>query len=280
MFSIGDVLSSGLQTYKRHWIVVILALIVMTAINGAVSVFDAIVRVGLEMVLKSQALVIVWGLGMMVVSFVVSIFLTLGFVSLLLRAVRDEEPELGDLFGQGHRLLQGLIVQVILMIGMFLIMIPGVVVGVAAGFATKNPIVGLLLGTLLVVLPMVAMGILTFLTQYFVVDRELDALSAIRASFDATKGSILNFILYAIAVWLIVMGISTAAFLPVFAASAAVLSMPWPVLPGGLFLGLVAFFFMAPWLACSNTHVYERLAPLAEADGYGDDYGDEKYEKY
>lgn len=133
-----------------------------------------------------------------------------------------------------------MIAQILVTILMVIAMLPAIIAGVAVGVALKAPEIAILLGVVLMFPAIFLVYALTILAQFFIVDRELDAISAIKASFDAGRTSMLGMLLFFLAMF----GLFVAGFLAC-------------ILP--------AFFVVAPMLGLAVSHIYERLSPLVEA---------------
>jgi hypothetical protein len=97
-------------------------------------------------------------------TFALGQFLFLGFLSLAIKTARGKRAETGDILSQSARFVPGLIVGVLaslgLGVGLFLLVVPGIIFFVASSLA-----------------------------PLYVVDRDMDAIAALEASFDATRGA-------------------------------------------------------------------------------------------
>jgi len=240
MFSVGEVLGKAWEDFTRHWVVLILAVLISMGVGFGVQFVLGLGVALVGAVLKSEAALIVMQLGTNLLGMVINTFFLLGGIRLGLKAIRDEEPEIGDLFSQAHRLVQGVIAQLLITIAVVVAMVPIVAVAAGLGFAVKEPIAGVILAIVLLFPASFLVYALTMLTQFFVVDRELDAISALKASFDAGRTSLASLIL----LFLAIAGLMFVGFLAC-------------ILP--------AFFVVGPLVGLATCHVYEQLSPLAEA---------------
>src|SRR5690606_29736725 len=118
--------------------------------------------------------------GLQLVNMVVQAFFLLGWAAVSLKAVRGkDDPQLDDLFSQSGRLVQGVIGQVLVTVAMIVVAIPAGVVGFGVAVATEKPELGFLVGMPLFAVPALLVAMLTLFTNYFIVDRQLDAISAL-----------------------------------------------------------------------------------------------------
>ncbi len=214
MFQVGDVLGKGWNGFKNNVGVCIGAFIVAFAITMVVSLILQLVVGGLAAATGSGVVGAVLSLIMQLVNVVVQVFFTMGMISIFLKISRNESAEVGDLFSQGDKLVQGVIAQILV----------GILVVV---------------GTLLLIVPGIFAAMFTFLALWFVVDQDLDAIPAIKASYGATKGNLGPIFLWGLAG----IGLSILGAIP-------------------LGLGLL---IVAPVLGISAGHIYRALVGEAGA---------------
>jgi hypothetical protein len=253
MFGIGEVFSRAIEDYQRHWVTLALTILVWGVLIIALNFVEQLGLMLLGLAVKNELVVIAISLVVSLVNFVVGSFFSLGLVHVCLKVIRDQDPDLSDLFTQGGRLVQGVIAQLIVFIAIFAFVFAGALSGGLAMGATKEPVLAVVIGLGVAFVPMVLVSLFTLIKDFFIVDRELDAISALRASFDATYSNLLRLI----GVLLVGAGLVLAG---VFAC----------VLP--------AFFVSFPIVMLALAHVYERTALQAEGDPYGG-YGDAAYDK-
>lgn len=175
-------LSAAWSIYKTHAGVFIVGLIIMVGASMGVGVVGeiglALIRSGTD----SQAVVLAATLVLQVVSIVVQTFLTLGAIKMGLKAVRGQTPEIGDMFTQGGKLVSGIL---------------------------ANLLVGLVcfLGFLLLIVPGIIAALMFSFTLWFVVERDLGPIDAMKASMAAASGQKLNlFLLFLVLALLTLVG--------------------------------------------------------------------------
>lgn len=205
-FQIGDVLSAGWEGFKAHYGVLIPALIIAFVVTIFV-VTPLSFAIGLAE--DNGFIVAMLSLVRGVVQSLVDAFFQLGFITISLKIVRGQTPEISDLFANFDKLLTLFLVNLIL--------------GIA-----------ITLGFLMLIIPGIIVATLTCLTPWFVADRNMGVVESITASYNATKGSFIN---------LLVFGVIGVAMIVIGA------------IPCGLGLLIVI-----PVLTIAATHIYLALA--------------------
>lgn len=157
----------------------------------------------------------------------INVFFQLGWIVISLKIIRGESPKIGDLFSQWRRygagLLASLIVSVLFMIGFVLLIIPGIIVGLTC-----------------------------LLTLWYIVDQDMGAVQAIKASYAATRGSWCQIFLFG----LVCMGMGFATMCTCG-------------------LGVLV---LLPWLSLASAHIYLALSGAPGGPAKGDEKpGDEVY---
>lgn len=254
MLSVGDVFGKAFQDYARHWVPLVLTVLVVAVIWIVLRVVEQVAIFALAAAIGAAglppALALVVSFGVQLVNLVVQAFFLLGWAAISLKAARGrDDPQLDDLFSQSGRLVQAVIAQILVAIATMIAAIPGVGVGVGVAIATDRPELGFLAGIPVLLLPVTLIWLLTVFTNFFIVDRQLDAISALGASIDAAKGNLLGLVVFGLASFGLMLAGTLACLLP--AAFVA-----WPVI-------MIAL-----------AHAFDALAPAAEADV---DYGYEGY---
>lgn len=175
-FEIGTVIRQGWEDFKSNMGILIGAFLIMAvvsfafvgAIEGLAYAILALLQKNVQLDLTSNILLsIIRGATQLFVQ----VFFQLGLIALTLKLIRRQRPEIGDLFSQIRKfwtgLLAVLIVMVLTMIGFCLLIIPGIIICLAS-----------------------------FLVLWFIVDQDMTAMQAIKASFAATRGSRWNLFLF------------------------------------------------------------------------------------
>lgn len=194
MFNVGEVLAEGWANFKANvGRSILMALIVF----GVIIVMSSVSLLGMGLVgsmVGDNLLVFVMFMGInQLVNLLVGTFLLRGVLVFSLRVIRDEPAELGDLFPLTS---DGLV-------------LPLIIVQILVSIAVS-------LGCLLFIIPGLLIGLLTSLSVWFVVDEELDAISAIKASIQACKGSIIPLFLWWLVMSVLVLSTSGLGLFVVF----------------------------------------------------------------
>ncbi len=178
-FQVGDVLSEGWEGFKANAGVLIAALIITVVISVFVV---APLNFATNLAKDHWALVTILSLIRGIVQTLISVFFQMGLITIGLKIARGQTPEIGDLFANFDKLATGFLVNVLL------------------GIVTT-------IGFILLIVPGIIVALMTCLSMWFVVDRNLGVLDSIKASIDATRGSLLNlFIFGAVGILLSVIG--------------------------------------------------------------------------
>jgi uncharacterized membrane protein len=203
-WTIGDVLSTAWNVFTRNWMTLVFSQLIVGLIAAAPMMIAIFVGVGVTVAsasaaqsagtseeagkLAGMAMLGAIAFGEIMLFFVMAIFQA-RLVRIWIDAARGGQPQIGDLFkGPTHFLstlgvifLNGLLVG----LGYVLLVVPGVILGIGLAFA-----------------------------QFFVADRGLGAVDAMKASWEATKGQKGQLFLFGLVAMLIVM---VACFVPLAA---------------------------------------------------------------
>jgi uncharacterized membrane protein len=116
-FLISDVLSSAWQYFKKHWRFLILALLLVVALNIVASLLGSQLQ-GIVSVLITLA------------SWVISVCINIGFLTIFLHIAKDENPSWNNFTENVHlfwkMILGGLLYGVIVFFGTLLLIVPGI----------------------------------------------------------------------------------------------------------------------------------------------------------
>jgi len=215
------------RTLARAWDVfsrqagyAIAGVAILFVLSGVVAVGLSILLVFPAMAIFQHPLAMLPGQLVAEVGAVVTeLLLGVGLVKLLLDLTREGRGRIGDVFKQRRYLVEALIGYVVTSFLVFLALIPGAAVGVALGFGV-HPLAGLAVGWLLGVGGAIYVGLVLFpFTNWFVVDRDLDGIAAMRASLQCVRGNQLRMILYVICCFGIMLGGVLALGITVFLVS-------------------------------------------------------------
>jgi len=212
MFQIGDVLGKGWEGFKTNAAVLIAAMMlagfIMSAILIPLQIATRVAQGNFEVVMVILLL-------QMIAQVALGAFFNLGFIIIYLKVARGEKPEIKDLFAGKSRI------------------VPAILVSLLIGF-------GVMIGSILLIIPGIIFALMTVFALYFVMDKNMGVMESIRASIDATRGSKMNLFLFGIVAW----------FLCVAA-----------IIPCGL--GLI---IVGPWLGVTAAVIYETLTKKEEAE--------------
>ncbi|MCP4189712.1 MAG: hypothetical protein GY768_03700 [Planctomycetaceae bacterium] len=168
-FKSAAVIRQSWEDFKPHAVILITAVVIQMALSILVSgTAELATRAILSSTGRPPELdttsAITIGVVRGVSQTLVHVFFQLGFITLSLKIVRGQTPQIGDLFSNFPRLGTGFLAVLIL-------------------------IVPFIIGFALLIVPGVILGLACFLVNWFIVDRNLSAIEAIKASFVATRGA-------------------------------------------------------------------------------------------
>jgi uncharacterized membrane protein len=156
------VVSIAWRRFKESWAVGAIAFVITEGLTQAVGMVPKVLTSSGAIESKSAAASAL-ALAFLLVNLVIGAFLRVGLTRIWLQIARGETPTLGVLFSGGDRLGAMLIATILL----------GLVIG---------------LGFVLLIVPGVVLGLGLCLTQFYVIDTNMSARQAMRASWAATKG--------------------------------------------------------------------------------------------
>jgi uncharacterized membrane protein len=160
-FSIRESLSSAWKLFTQHWMVLVGAMVLMAIIQS----FPGYLMGDKNPVAQ-------------ILSYLISIFLSAGMMRIYLDATDGKMPDLKDLFSQGSLFLKALFASVIMWIA-------------------------IIVGLILLIIPGVYIATRLFFVMAFVIDKGLGPIEAIRASWALTEGQLLHLV----KLWLTFVGI-------------------------------------------------------------------------
>lgn len=165
----GSAIRAGWDAMKIYFVEFLLVTLVVIAISSISSLFSQ----GADF-------------GSSGISFLISIFLTgpitFGVAFYFLKAMRGEDFEIGDIFSAFREnylqvVLANFLMSVIIILGIILLIVPGIILAVRLSFV-----------------------------PYLMMDEKLDAMEAIRGSWDMTKDYAWNIFFYGVASFFIAIG--------------------------------------------------------------------------
>lgn len=161
MFEIGTVVSRGFEGFKANAVPWILSFLIYIGVIVALQVVQQIL-IAVVAQMNSPILLLPVILVFALIGFVLGTLVLLGWSHMALKTARGQPVAVGDLFSQTGKLVPGLIANLIMSlaigIGTMLLCIPGLIAFAFLGLAI-----------------------------FFVVDKELDPISALKASMSATE---------------------------------------------------------------------------------------------
>jgi uncharacterized membrane protein len=193
-----EVLGQAWDLFKAHWATLVFAPMVGQMIASGIS--QAFQVAGGMNARDETAAIAVMAVGGLV-SFVASTFFTAGVTKLMIATARGETPSFGDVFSGGPRFLPllgtQLLVSLVVVLGLLLLVVPGVVMALAFTLA-----------------------------PYYVVDRQLGPIEAMKASWEATEGQKGKLLGYGvIAFFIVVLGLVACCIGSIVGASVSQLGM-------------------------------------------------------
>ena len=191
-WAIGSALSVALERFKAHAAPVLIAMIVSGAILGGLSLIG---NIGQRMpMLLTEAgidetvviiLVVLVQLFFGVVNFLAQTWFGLGMIKVYLKAARDQEPSVGDLFSIGPVYVTGLLANLLVMLAVF---------------------GGALVTWILLFIPLIIMMLGFYVYKYLIVDQDLGPVECLKESWRLTHGEKWDLFLWGIVVFFINLG--------------------------------------------------------------------------
>ncbi len=157
---IGEAFSFGWEKVKENTSLFLPVVLIFILLSASVDIIEYFFTLGAPI-----------SLVLNIASIVLSIFLTLGFVRICLDVYHGKKPEISDLFSQGSLLVPALIAYLIYVILVF------------AGF-------------LALLIPGIYLMLRLFFFDYFIVDKKMDGVQALKQSWKVMKGNNLRFFLF------------------------------------------------------------------------------------
>lgn len=163
----SQALSEAWEIFAAHWVTILGAMVLSSVLAAGPGYLVDFVTLVLELAgddgIEASPRVASIQLAMQAYSIVASAYLRGGLTLIVLKAIRRQDPRLGELFS-GFRFGWRMLVQEILggllvCVGLVLFLVPGVILGLGLS-----------------------------LSSYFVVDRDAGAIESLQRSWDATKG--------------------------------------------------------------------------------------------
>ncbi len=195
-FGSREAVRAGWEAFKKNWKFFLLT-------GAVVLIFSTILNAvaqGLPDTLWPISLLV--GLS----SWFIGIVMSIGILKINIKAVYDEPLVLMDLYSHYQLFLKFLLAQFVANLASI---VPVIVLAVGVMvFSTANG--NVVLTVLGAFLTLVGLGLLIIVTtrlmfvQYFVVDREMGPADAVRASWNATRGEVVNLILFGVLLFLVV----------------------------------------------------------------------------
>ncbi len=181
-FQVSEVLSEGWEGFKANTGVLIAAFI-LTIVVTMVAV--APLTIATNLFEDHWTIVAILSLVRGVVQTLLSAFFHMGFITITLKIIRGQTAEINDLFSNFEKLATGFLLQLLLT-------------------------VAITIGLLMLVVPGVILALMSCLSMWFVVDRNMSVVDSIKASFEATRGSLLNLFIFGV----IAMALSIVGSIP------------------------------------------------------------------
>jgi|SRR3989344_1935668 len=195
-FDKREAVKVGWEVFKKNWKFLFL-------VGAIVFIFSSVLNAVVQFLPDS-----LWPLSLLIgiFSWILGITMSIGLLKINVKAVNDEPLVLMDLYSHYQLFLKFLLAQFVANLASI---VPVIVLAVGVMvFSTANG--NVVLTVLGAFLTLVGLGLLIIVTtrlmfaQYFVVDREMGPADAVRASWNATRGEVVNLILFGVLLFLVV----------------------------------------------------------------------------
>jgi hypothetical protein len=203
---VGMAFSRGFDRFKENAGVMIAATVILFVITLGVQFAMSLVMGLIQSAIQHIVVVLATQLVSYLVNTTVSVFLTLGMIRLSLNVLNQKPAEIGTLFGEGGKLIQGVLAQILVTLITVVVALPGVIVGVGIAVGAKAPEIGMLAGMVILLPVVIWLTCTLFFVQWLIVDADLDAIAAIKAAFDLSKGQRLTIFVLTLATGLLMLG--------------------------------------------------------------------------
>lgn len=178
-WEVGDVIGFGWERFKASWGVLVGIFFVGTFLMRLPGAIPTVMQSAGVFGHDQESVWIGSGLSTLITLFVQPFFMA-GFLRSWLAATRGQAPQFGDLFAGGRYYLPllgvSLLTTLAVLTGYLLLIVPGIILGCGLGFA-----------------------------QFYVVDQNLGAIDAMKASWAATNGHKMKIFLFGIAAFFVVL---------------------------------------------------------------------------
>lgn len=178
MFTVGEVLNGAWEKFKANAGPFVLGALIVVFVPLVVQILMMIVMAVVAGQANSMVVSLLMNLVVYAVILVLQALLFSGYIKMSSKALRGETPVVGDMFSQSDKLIQATITMVITYLLTFI-------------------------GSILLIIPGILVFMLLSMSLWYVVDKELDAITAIKASIEATKGALLPIFLYGLVLFLL-----------------------------------------------------------------------------
>ncbi|MEO7097547.1 MAG: hypothetical protein ABI175_30075 [Polyangiales bacterium] len=162
-WAVGEVITTAWDLFKRQAAPLVVAAMIASAMSALPGQIPAILAALHVVEPNSVEYWSIFGVTTFIGQ-IIGAWINCGMVKIYLDAARGREPHVPDLFSGGARFLPmlgaNLLIFLVVFFGMILLIVPGIIA---------------------------ALGL--SLTQYYVIDREMGPMEALRASWDAMKGN-------------------------------------------------------------------------------------------
>jgi hypothetical protein len=161
-WGVGEVISLAWERFKQNWAVLVFSYVVMFVITEIVAQVPAVLQ-GAGVLEPGTAAFDVVRYTDLVIGQLVGAFFQVGLTRIWLGSARGKSPSFGLLFTGGDRFIalfaMQLLMGIILILGFVALIVPGIILGLGLSLA-----------------------------QFYVVDVKMGPISAMKASWNATKG--------------------------------------------------------------------------------------------
>jgi hypothetical protein len=193
-WDVGEILSSAFEGFKRTWGVLIGTIL----IYGTIAAIPGMILGGLQGagVIDQDSAQVASGI-VQLIGFVIAAFFQTGLIRVFVAAARGGQPNIGDLFSGGGKILYILATQILMfiaiMLGFICLIIPGFILSFGLAFS-----------------------------NYFVADADLGPIEAMKASWAAMNGSKGKLFLFGFVAFFIYVGGMIACCIGIIPAAAIV----------------------------------------------------------
>lgn len=191
--TVDEVITKSWLIFKKHWVMVCVVVAILGGVNVIGNVVQNVMTGIANVAINEPVVTLAIQFSVMVIVYALQVWLQLGQTMVMLDVARGRPINISKLFAGGQFLLQGVIAMIV--VSLVFLAIAAVLVGIPAGVgyvvtqSAEGAGIGAVLGGLVALVPVTLLALA--ISQYLplIVDRNLNAIEALKRSVEITKGN-------------------------------------------------------------------------------------------